>query len=140
MPRFSPRSLERLNTCDPRLIELLTSVVVDFDCTILGGHRGESEQNRLYDEAKSKVRWPDSKHNASPSLAVDVAPYPIDWQDRERFIYFGGYVKGVAATLDIPIRWGGDWDGDNDLRDQTFMDLVHFELTPNEAAQCITPN
>ena len=33
----------------------------------------------------------------------------------------------VAAGLDIEIRWGGDWDGDNEFTDQSFDDLVHFE-------------
>ena len=26
------------------------------------------------------------------------------------------------------MRWGGDWDKDFDLDDQTFNDLCHFEL------------
>ena len=63
-----------------------------------------------------------------PSLAIDAAPSPIDWNDRERFFYFAGVVKGVAEEMGIKIRWGGDWDGDNDFDDQTFDDLVHFEL------------
>ena len=41
---------------------------------------------------------------------------------------------GVAAAEGIKIRWGGDWDRDNDLADQSFNDLVHFEdlKTPEE--------
>lgn len=70
----------------------------------------------------------DSKHLALPSRAVDVAPYPINWGDKKRFYHFAGYVQGLAAQLGISLRWGGDWDGDNDLNDQTFFDLVHFEL------------
>jgi peptidoglycan L-alanyl-D-glutamate endopeptidase CwlK len=59
-----------------------------------------------------------------------VAPYPIDWNDTKRFYHFAGFVLGVAKSskIAIPIRWGGDWDSDNDLNDQTFMDLVHWEL------------
>ena len=41
---------------------------------------------------------------------------------------FGGFVKGVASQKGIKIRWGGDWDSDNDLHDQNFIDLPHFEL------------
>ena len=41
---------------------------------------------------------------------------------------FAGYVQGVAEQLGIKIRWGGDWDSDFDFKDQTFNDLVHFEL------------
>ena len=29
--------------------------------------------------------------------------------------------------MDIKIRWGGNWDG-GDLEQQSFDDLVHFEL------------
>ena len=58
----------------------------------------------------------------------DVAPYQIDWQDKDRFYYFAGIVKGVALKLNIPIRWGGDWDSDTQVKDQTFFDLPHFEI------------
>ena len=46
-----------------------------------------------------------------------------------RFYDFGGYVVGAAHRLGVPIRWGGDWDQDHDVfDDQTFQDLVHFEI------------
>ncbi len=45
-----------------------------------------------------------------------------------RWYYFGGYVLGVASEEDVDIRWGGDWDGDRSLEDQTFHDLPHFEV------------
>ncbi len=61
-------------------------------------------------------------------MAVDIAPYPIDWKDHKRFYYLAGIVKGVASQMGIKVRWGGDWDSDNDLNDQSFMDLGHFEI------------
>jgi len=128
MPFFSLRSRRQLNTCDDRLVQLFTHVVRQYDCTILEGHRDEERQNELYRQGLSKLRWPFGRHNTTPSEAVDVAPYPIDWQDTERFYHFSGYVQGQANALRIPIRWGGDWDRDYDLNDQTFYDLVHFEL------------
>lgn len=67
-------------------------------------------------------------HNKTPSLAVDVAPWPIDWNDKNRFYHFAGRVQGIAQMFNIKIRWGGDWDSDNDLKDQNFYDLPHFEL------------
>ena len=128
MFRFSVQSLTRLEGCDHRLIHLFMRVIKHRDCTILCGHRGRDEQDRLFKEGKSRVLSPDSKHNQKPSCAVDVAPYPIDWNDLMRFYYFGGYVQAVADNMQIPIRWGGDWQGDGNLKDQSFMDLVHFEL------------
>ncbi len=44
-----------------------------------------------------------------------------------QFYHFAGYVEGTADAHRIPIRWGGDWDRDHCLSDQTFDDLVHFE-------------
>ena len=128
MPSFSTHSRAKLNTCDGNLQRLFNEVVKTYDCTIIYGTRGEDIQNKLFDEGKSKVRYPNSKHNSFPSRAVDVVPYPVDWQDTDRFYHFGGYVLATAHRLGIGVRWGGDWDGDLDLKDQNFNDLAHWEL------------
>ena len=128
MPKFSKTSLDKLNTCHPDLQKIFNEVIKHFDCTILCGHRNEEEQNIAYKAGVSKLKYPKSKHNKTPSLAVDVAPYPIDWGNRRRFYYFAGIVKGVALSIGIKLRWGGDWDGDNDINDQKFFDLPHWEI------------
>ena len=126
MPRFSRRSLSKLNTCDVRIISVMQEVVKHFDCTILEGSRTEERQKELIAEGKSKTMK--SKHLRSPSLAIDCVPYPIDWEDRERITYFAGYVMGIAKAKGIDLRWGGDWDQDTEVKDNGFDDLVHFEL------------
>ena len=128
MPTFSERGRERLYTCHSQLIELFTAVVGGFDCTVLCGHREEPEQDRLFLLGRTRLLWPDSNHNKEPSLAIDVAPYPINWDDIHRFYFFAGYVKGIASRLGYKIRWGGDWDSDTQVKDNKFNDLVHFEL------------
>ena len=128
MPKFSKKSKEKLETCDDNLIELFNEVINTYDCTIIIGHRTKEEQDEAFRTGKSKLKFPHSKHNEEPSMAVDVAPCPIDWKNTKRFYHFAGYVQGIAEKLGIPIRWGGDWDSDRDLDDQNFMDLVHFEL------------
>lgn len=128
MNKFSKTSAARLATCHPDLIKVFTRVLEVCDCSIICGHRSKEEQNAAFAEGKSRVQYPNGKHNTQPSCAVDVAPYPIDWNDRERFSYFAGLVIGVGASMGITIRWGGDWDGDFDLKDNNFDDLVHFEL------------
>lgn len=129
MPSFGKTSKARLETAHPRLIEVFEEVVKHFDCSILQGHRGKVEQNDFFHRGLSKVQWPNGKHNSVPSLAVDAAPYPIDWNDRARFSYFAGFVVGIAASKGIKIRWGGDWDGDRELADEKGLsDLPHFEL------------
>ncbi|MCP5136584.1 MAG: M15 family peptidase [Gammaproteobacteria bacterium] len=125
---FSALSQAKLGTCHPHLRTLFLEVIKHVDCTVLEGHRSVLDQDKAFHEGRSKLRGGSSKHNMTPSMAVDVAPYPIDWNDRDRFLLFVGFVKGVAAQLGIRIRCGADWDGDGTTTDQTFHDLPHFEL------------
>ena len=128
MPRFGKKSMSKLETCHEDLQQVFYQVIKHFDCSVLEGHRGEELQNKYFDEGKSKVRFPKGKHNANPSNAVDVVPWPIDWDDTDRMYYFAGFVKGIAAMLDIPLRWGGDWNDNTEVKDTGFKDLPHFEL------------
>jgi len=128
MASFGTKSAQNLLTCDIELQTLFNEVVKHFDCSVLCGHRAEEEQNEAFRNNGSTLKWPDSKHNRKPSKAVDVVPYPIDWEKLNRFYYFGGFVKGIADKLGIKIRWGGDWDNDTLTEDQKFKDLPHFEL------------
>jgi peptidoglycan L-alanyl-D-glutamate endopeptidase CwlK len=125
---FTPRDVERLQTCHRDLNRLFFAVERAYSCMVIQGHRGQVEQDAAFAAGKSQLRWPRGKHNSEPSLAVDVAPLPLNWNNREAFIHFAGFVQGVAAALDIPIRWGGDWNGDRNLADNRFDDLVHYEL------------
>ena len=129
MAKFSENSHRRLDECHPDLIRLFNEVIKHVDCSILCGHRGEADQQEAYLSGKSKLQWPKSKHNQTPSLAVDVMPYPIDWFDNPRILHFVGFVRGMAKAMDIPIRSGADWNGNFDLKDKNFYDLPHFELT-----------
>jgi len=131
---FSNISKERLLSCHRDLQVLFDYVITHYDCSVICGHREEDAQNKAFKEGNSTLTFPKSKHNSIPSIAVDVAPYPIDWDDLKRFYSFGGFVTGVAQSffdsgvMDYRIRWGGDWDGDFDFKDQRFNDLPHFEL------------
>jgi peptidoglycan L-alanyl-D-glutamate endopeptidase CwlK len=128
MPKYSNRSKEKLESCHPDLQNLFNEVIKNYDCTIIEGFRSNECQEELYCQGKSKLKAGKSKHNQSPSLAIDVVPYPINWNNRIGFYHFVGYVKATADQLNIKIRCGADWDNDNDLHDQTFFDLPHFEL------------
>ena len=128
MPRYSNRSAIKLAECDERIQRVFNTVIETVDNTILVGHRNQEDQEEMYETGRSQLQWPNSMHNSLPSKAVDVAPYPIDWNDRERFTLFAGYVLGVAENMGIKLRWGGDWDRDFKPSDNSFDDLVHFEL------------
>ena len=128
MPRFGKRSKERLATCDERLQEVFNEVIQFVDCSVLEGHRSQERQDKLYDEGKTKVKYPRGRHNSNPSRAVDVTPYPVDWEDRERQTLFAGFVLGIARAKGIKLRWGGDWDMDFQVMDNRFDDFPHFEI------------
>ena len=128
MPRYSKTSKKRLATCDKRLQDLFNEVIKHVDCKILEGNRSKERQNKLYDEGRTKVRYPDGRHNCNPSRAVDVSPYPVDWKDRERQTLFAGFVLGTARSMGINLRWGGDWDQDFQVMDNRFDDFPHFEI------------
>lgn len=120
MNSYSARSEENLKTCHLLLQETFRSALPIMDHSIICGYRNEEAQNRAFEEGNSKLRWPESKHNQLPSLAVDVIPYPVDWIDKSRFFHLAGIVKGIAAMKGVKIKWGGDWD--------TFRDYAHYEL------------
>lgn len=126
MAKFSKRSQDNLTTCHDDLQRLFSEVIKYFDCTIIEGHRSKLRQQKLYEKGVTKTL--NSKHNMMPSRAVDVVPYPIDWEDREQMHLFAGIVLGLAHSMNIKIRWGGDWDMDGNVKNNRFDDLVHFEL------------
>lgn len=133
MPNFSARSKKNLSEAHENLQKLFNEVIKFYDCSVIDGYRGEQEQNDAYYQGRSEVKFPNSKHNQKPSLAVDVVPWfknkpHIRWEETKKFYEFGGFVQGVAKMLGVEIRWGGNWDMDDELQDQSFFDLDHFEI------------
>ena len=113
-------SLSRLATCHPDLQRLVREVYrrTTEDLSVACGHRGKADQDREYAEGNSKLRWPKSRHNSYPSLAVDLWPYPVDWQDHAAFERLRALVLETARDLEIPIEII-DWD------------LPHYQLPRN---------
>lgn len=131
MPKFGRRSNINLNSCHPDLQRLFREVVKAYDCSVLWGHRNEDQQNEMYLAIPpvTKVQYPNSKHNSVPSMAADVAPWingAVCYEPRQCY-HFAGYVKATADRLGINIIGGSDWDNDNDINDQTFRDIIHFQ-------------
>jgi len=134
MLHFSRKSITELETVHPSLKLVMTEAlrVELIDFSIIQGHRGKAEQDRYFSLDKSKVRFPNGKHNSMPSLAVDAAPYiryKLSW-DKRHCIFLAGVILTCAKNLGIGLRWGGNWDRDLEpITDQDFQDLVHYELT-----------
>lgn len=119
MYKYGKKSLERLATVHPDLQAIAHELIKVMDVTILCGYRGEKEQNAAFIAGNSKLQYPRSKHNKKPALAVDIAPFPIDWKDISRFKKMCEHVEEIAKRLGIKIRLG---------RDFSFKDYPHVEL------------
>lgn len=137
MPKFGNKSEERLATCHPDIQKVMNEAIKHHDFTILYGERSKEEQLFLYKKGRKFVsgKWvvvdksqvvtncdgvvKVSRHNHSPSLAIDIAPYPIDWKDIKRFVALSNVVKRAAETVGVKIEWGGDWK---------FKDFPHYEI------------
>jgi hypothetical protein len=128
MPNFGKQSTANLGTCHPDLQRLMNEVIKHVDCSITCGHRGQVDQDKAFAAGNSKLKWPHGEHNATPSNAVDVAPYPLNWNDTEAFTLLSGVIYGVACMLGIKIRLGADWNGDFKMLDHSFKDRPHVEL------------
>ena len=124
MPRFGRRSKQRLKVVDAKLVNVANELIKLMDVTVIEGLRSQERQNELVAQGKSKTKF--GKHVAGKAL--DLAPYPIDWDDRERFHYMGGLIRGIGHSLGVDVRWGGDWDSDGEIADNNFDDLVHVEI------------
>lgn len=133
MIKLGKLSLEQLETCDFRLQDLIHRVASEapshLDFSVLCGYRNQADQTMAYLRGNSKAQWPNSKHNRSPSLAVDLAPYPIDWNDTYRFARLMGFVECIAWQMKLGerIRFGHDFNG-NGRHDDKFVDWPHLEI------------
>ena len=109
-----------LSACVVRAIQLTS---VDF--TVFEGLRTMERQRYLHEHGKTKTL--NSRHLVGK--AVDLPAwhgYPkwdaVDAQQIANAMF------QAAKECGVTLRWGGDWDGDGDQKDETFRDLVHFEL------------
>ncbi len=136
MPRFGKRSKSRLKGVNSDLVRVLNEVVKSYDITILEGVRSRDRQQELYADKKSKLDGVYKKSNHQLGKAVDIAPYPVDFEDTKGFMYLGGLMMATARYLGVQLRWGADWNMDQRFsgrgkradKSQTFDDLVHFEV------------
>jgi peptidoglycan L-alanyl-D-glutamate endopeptidase CwlK len=123
--------IQRRNA-DPKLQAWLDELIKYTDFAIICSYRNKDAQDKAVAEKKSKTPWPTSKHNSNPSQAVDIVPfsshYGLMWNDSRAFYILAGHAKTIAQQMGLRLRWGGDWDNDNNLDDQKFNDLPHWEI------------
>lgn len=120
MAKYSKKSIERIEECDEKLQLIAYELIHRMDVMVLCGHRNKADQNKAFDTGKSRLRWPNGKHNSFPSKAIDIAPYPIDWNNLGRFKVMCNHVEQIAKELGIKVRMGRDF--------KSLVDWPHVEL------------
>jgi peptidoglycan L-alanyl-D-glutamate endopeptidase CwlK len=127
--------MDRLKTCHPDLQKLLIEAIKHYDITIIEGIRTKERQEELVRTGMSKTM--NSMHldqGDGYSHAVDCALWPIDWQDRDRFVFLQGFLKGLAimmkekGEITHDLRLGIDWDDDGNIKEHSFFDGPHIEI------------
>ena len=90
------------------------------------GYRSPERQDELYTRGRSAPgpvvtykRGGESKHNALPSRALDVAFLLADGSVSWSGLLLSKFARLMKAA-DARVRWGGDWPG--------FKDRPHFEV------------
>jgi len=140
MPAFSKKSMGMLQQCHPDLQKVMMEAIKIIDFSVTEGARTKEKQIEYFKTGKSKTL--NSKHllkyckeiDKECSFAIDICPWPVDYNDRERFCLLAGIVLGIAKVLKdqgiikSTIRWGGDWSMNNITKDESFSDLPHFEV------------
>lgn len=117
---LSKLSKQKLNTCHSDLIRLIEEVAKTEKCAVICGFRGKYEQDQAYYTGKSKAKFGQSKHNLKPSMAVDVVPLPLNWDDIPAFEKLGEKIMAKAEELGIKVKWGKYFTN--------LKDYPHFEL------------
>ena len=116
--KLGTRSLQNLSGVHPDMQAVVKKAIeiTDVDFTVIEGIRNIDRQRQLVKEGKSTTL--NSRHITGH--AVDMVPWPVDWEDLDRFETMAEAMKDAAEELDISIVWGGDW--------KSFYDAPHFEL------------
>ena len=127
-------SLANLGTAHPLLQTLGHRVIkradLPRDLRVLFGHRNKADQDKAFASGASKLRWPNSKHNSTPALAVDIVPLEggqVSW-DWAHYHQIAPIIKDEWAKMQAEgltgaavLTWGGDW--------RSFKDGPHWELS-----------
>jgi len=132
------QSRARLEGVHPDLVKVVELAIkkTATDFLVLEGVRTPARQKELYAQGRTRpgqvVTWTlTSNHFAKADgfgHAVDLAPYPVDWNDLKKFDAIAKAMFAAGAELGIKIRWGADWDQDGRPRERGESDSPHFEL------------
>lgn len=97
-----------------------------FDITVLASTVRTVEEQKA--NIAKGVSWTmKSKHLTGE--AIDMAPYPVDWNNLDRFVQMAEVVFEASKELGIPVKWGGTWSTSTEgWKQNKKFDGPHFEL------------
>ena len=121
MPSFGKKSLKILDQLHPDLKLLCMEAIEHVDFSLICGTRSKEDQEKAFNDGKSKAHYGQSPHNFTPARAFDFTPYPCDWNNIEDFKRVANIIMQCAEELEINITWGGNFSN--------LKDYPHFELT-----------
>ena len=131
--KLGKTSLALLQGVDETLVNVVKRAIEisEVDFTVLEGVRTLERQRELYAQGRTApgkiVTWTmKSKH--IEGKAVDLVPYPLDWNDLEKFNKIKDAMFKAAKEQDVNLRWGADWDQDGNYREKGETDSPHFEI------------
>ena len=135
---LGPKSRERLDGVHPTLVRIVERAIQisPQDFMVLEGVRTPERQRELYAQGRTKpgkqVTWTLTSNHFRKSdgygHAVDICPFPIDWNTPSKFDAMAKAMFDAAKELGVAIRWGADWDRDGKPRERGESDSPHFEL------------
>jgi len=136
---LSKRSLGNLEGVHPSLVAVVKRAIeiTKQDFVVIEGVRTQARQDELWAQGRTKpgpiVTW--TKDASSHGIgadgyghAVDIAPYPVDWNDTKKFDAIALAMFSAASEIGVRLRWGADWDMDGIPRERGESDSPHFEL------------
>ena len=120
MFHFSTKSKNILNSVNPKLQKLFNEVIKYYDISIISGFRTVEEQQELFKQNRSRCDGINKISKHQTKNAVDIIPYPINWEDINKFYEVAGCIKTISNQQGLKINWGGDW--------KSFKDYPHWEI------------
>lgn len=127
MPSFGTKSREKLHELDHELRHILEAAILEVDFSVIWTYRDKEQQNIENEAGRSKLRYPNSKHNRKPAKAFDIIPYPWGYEaNYKQFFEMATYVLAAASKRGVKLRWGGHWKNFTGHGEYD-RDWAHFE-------------
>ena len=113
-----PLCESKLTQAHPSLVQWCRGVKAQYpNAHVSWAFRDEADQDQALAEGKTKLVWPNSAHNKTPAMALDL--FQIDANGLG--VWSPQFFVSLANTLPNTMKWGGRW---KDLGDDDHFELI----------------